>query len=211
MEKTPINEFEEKFSKILYEMIENNQKDQFQLYFFDWVLKFGYLIEAYIKEFFISQLKLKCLLNNEDFNKIADNNKTIGQLLNTLETDKTLAIIRNAIFHTSFIIDYHIDFNKRKIIFKDWKGKTKKLDINEFVGSYFKLFQLIQTEQLAFSFFIIKINEEQLKLQLQKQIDSILKELENFDIPESLSSDDNLDKFTEELKKILKNSLGINK
>lgn len=209
MENTPINEYEEKVSSLLFEMIKNNQEDQFQYYFFDWALKFGYLIEAYIKEFLISQLKLKCLLKNEDFNKIADSNKTIGQLLKTLRKENTLATIRNAIFHTSFIIDYHIDFDKRKIIFKDLKGKTKNLDINEFVGSYFKLFQLVQTELYALSFFIIKIYGEQLKFQIQNQIDSILQIFENAEIHESLSTNDSLDKFTEELKKILKSGMGF--
>ncbi len=211
MESTPIKEYSDKFAEVLYKMIESNQKDQFQLYFFDWALKFGYLIEAYIKEFLISQLKLRYLLNNEDFNNIANKNRTIGQLLRTLEKDNGLAFMRNAIFHTNFILEYHIDFDQRKIIFKDWEGKIKILDINEFVGIYFKLYQLIQTEILAFSFFFIRINERHFKLEFKKLLDSIMKVLENIDLPESLSSEDDIGKFTAEFKKILKNGLGFKK
>lgn len=35
MEKTPVNEFEEKSSAVLYEMIENNQKDYNEINFFN--------------------------------------------------------------------------------------------------------------------------------------------------------------------------------
>ena len=190
-------------------MIEKNQKDQFQLYFFDWVLKFGYLIEAYVKEFLNARLKLRCILNKEDYSKIANKNQTIGQLLRTLKTDNSLAFIRNAIFHTNFILDYHIDYNKRKIIFRDWEGKIKTIDINNFVGSYFRLFLFVQTEIFAFSIFTIKINEKPLKLELQKQTDAVIEQFENIDVPESLLNEENLDKFTEELKKILKIGLGL--
>ena len=209
MESTPIKEYSDKFSELLYKMIESNQKDQFQLYFYDWALKFGYLIEAYIKEFLISKLKLKCLINNEDFNSIANKNQTIGQLLKTLETDNSLAFMRNAIFHTNFILEYHIDFDQRKIIFKDWEGKTKNLDINEFVGIYFKLYQLIQTEILAHSFFFMRINEKHFKLEFKKLLDFIMKVYENIDLPGSLSLEDDIDHFNAVLKKILKNGFGL--
>lgn len=53
---TPINKFSEEITKILFNMIEDNKEEEFYNYFFDWILKYGYLIEAYIKEYRIFQL-----------------------------------------------------------------------------------------------------------------------------------------------------------
>lgn len=69
----------EKFFKEVYSMflnmIEENREEEFQWYFFDWVLKFGYIIEGYVKDILFTELRLDCLLNKRDFNKIAKKNK----------------------------------------------------------------------------------------------------------------------------------------
>jgi len=192
---TPLNKFSEEFTKILFKMIEDNEEEEFYNYFFDWILKYGYLIEAYIKEYLIFLLKIRCLLNNEDFNGIAKKNRTVGQLLKTLETDESLGTIRNAIFHTTFILDYKIDLDHRKVIFKDLNDKDKEFKIEDFVGIFFKLYQFIQTEQLALLFFMIKINEQQLRLHLSNIADDLKNELEKQEIPEKLLTKDEIEKI----------------
>ena len=208
---TPLNKFSEEFTKILFKMIENHQEEEFYNYFFDWILKYGYLIEAYIKEYLIFLLKIRCLLNNEDFNKIFKKNRTVGRLLKILKTDESLGMIRNAIFHTTFILDYKVDLDHRKVIFKDLKDRDKEFKIEDFVGIFFKLYQFIQTEQLALSFFMIKIYEKQLKSHLSKILDNLKKELKKQGIPEKPLTNDEIDKIKMELKKILKNAFRIEK
>lgn len=207
MESTPIDKLSEEFNTILIKMIEQHQEKEFYFYFFDWVLKFGYAIEAYVKEFLITILKLRCLINNEDFNKIAKRNRMVGQLLKTLETEETLAILRNAIFHTSFILDYKVDFKKRNILFKDLKERDQEIKIEDFVWSYFKMIQIIQTHQLVFSNFILKINEQQLRNELNK-VKTVLKgNIENLHNKANLVDQEQKDRLSRKIQQIFKKTL----
>jgi len=121
----------EKMMKKLQEHIEGSEEKKFKMYFFDYILKLGYLIEAYIKEIFIFYLKL-CSINdntkNPDyesiFNQESRNLLNFGKVLNYLDIydsgmDREISKLRNSIFHSSFMIDYKIDFGERKIIFYD--------------------------------------------------------------------------------------------
>lgn len=207
MESTPLEKLSNEFNSILFKMVEDHQEKEFYFYFFDWVLKFGYLIEAYIKEFLTTILKLKCLINKEDFNKIAKRNRMVGQLLKTLETEETLAILRNAIFHTSFILDYKVDLKRRNILFKDLNGRDKKIKIEDFVWSYFKLLQIIQTHQLAFSNFILKVNEKQLRSEITKVITSWKGKIDNLHNNANLFDQEQMNKLSRELQNVIKKSL----
>lgn len=84
-EKTIIEKFFEEIYLMFLKMIEENQEEDFQLWFFDQVLKFGCLIEGYFKDLLKIELKLDCLLKNKDFKEIADKNRTMGQIFRTLD------------------------------------------------------------------------------------------------------------------------------
>lgn len=158
----PLNKLGDYFESFLLKLIEENQEEQFHSYFFDWILKFGYLIEAHIKEVLITQLKFAYFLKKEDFKKIPKKELTIGPLINKLKGNPTISLFRNSIFHTSFLIDYKVNLEERKLIFKDWKGRKKELSIKEFIGNYFKLIQMVQTYLLSISSFYFNIYKDKI-------------------------------------------------
>jgi len=141
-ENVPIKDFFEIIYNTFLEIIENNDEKQFKLYFFDWVLKFGYISEGYIKNILYFLLKLEYLFNNVDLSNIEKKFSTIGKIEKELEINQTLSKYRNAIFHTSFILDYNLNFQERKIIFQDFKVE-KKLDILEFISYFYKFVEII--------------------------------------------------------------------
>ena len=152
----PLEDFFEKTKNKFIELLEINKESEFKSYFLDWVLKFGYLIEGYIKEILIVYLKLCALCKDntlEEYNRILKKEKkhilSLGAVLYELEKfetniEKTLAKIRNSIFHTSFILDYKINVQERKIEFQD-RNKKISIDIEEFINLFYYLEKIYKT------------------------------------------------------------------
>jgi len=130
----PLKGYSKDIEKImikLQEYIEGSKEKEFKMYFFDYILKFGYLVEAYLKEIFIFYLKLCSIIDGtkdpsyeEIINLESRNLLTIGSVFHYLdnfdsETDNEITKLRNSIFHSSFMIDYKMNFEERKIIFYD--------------------------------------------------------------------------------------------
>ena len=89
-----------------------------------------------------------------------------------MKSDNTLARYRNAIFHTSFIIDYETNLDERKIIFDDF-GKKRELGIKDFINTYFKLIQFVQTFRYAITY-SVPLDE---RIDGQKQYFDLLEDL----------------------------------
>lgn len=200
---TPLSKLEKHFESYLFRLIEENQEEQFHLFFFDWILKFGYLIEAYIKEILITQVKFICLLNNEDFNKIPRKELTIGPLISRFREDNTLRLFRNSIFHTSFLIDYQINLDDRRLIFKDWKGKSKDYNIKEFIANYFRLIQVVQTFVISIFTFYFNLHRDKIISEMNKLFKPLKQELENISATELYFTDEELNNINSKLKKKL--------
>lgn len=141
-------------------MLENRNETLFRHYFFDWVLKFGYLLEGYIKEILIVYLNSICICKNDNLNtynlvmnELKRRHFTLGAVLTELtkfdsEAPKELAYLRNAIFHTSFMLNYEINFQKRNITFiYTEKGveKEKNMTIGEFINYFYYLTKICTT------------------------------------------------------------------
>lgn len=158
-------------------ILENRNETLFKHYFFDWVLKFGYLLEAYIKEILIVYLKSICVCKNDNlatYNqvmiKLKKRHFTIGAVLKELITldknfvkDKEWANLRNAIFHTNFELNYVINFQDRNIrfIFNEHKvDKVKILTIVEFINHFYYLTKLCNTFNVVLLNFMENPNME---------------------------------------------------
>lgn len=205
LKSTPVNELADIFYKRLFKMIEENQKEQFDYYFFDWTLKFGYLIEAYYKEFLITFKKLDYFLNGKSFGNMPKVELTVGRLLNYFKASSNLGIIRNAIFHSDFTIDYQLKIEEREIIFKDRKNREEKFDIETFSGTFFEVFQVINTSRLAFSFFLIKKNKNHIKQVFTPIIQKAKAELEKTKFQKITINDDSFKELKNDLEKTLQN------
>lgn len=201
---TPLYKLEEHFESFLFKLIEENQEEQFHFYLFDWILKFGYLIEAYIKEILITQVKFICLLNNEDFNKIPKKELTIGPLTTRFEADNTLRLFRNSIFHTSFLIDYQVNLDDRKLIFNDWEGKPKDYSIEEFIGNYFRLIQVVQIFVISIFSFFFNLHKDKIISEMNKLFKPLKQELENTCSTKLYFTEEELNNIISKLKADLK-------
>lgn len=138
-ETTPFTDIEEKLESFFLKLIDENKEEEFKLYFFDWVLKFGYLIEGYIKEILITQLKFHCLLMGQDFEQIHKRFLTVGRLVRFFGADRILSFYRNAIFHSNFLVNYELNLNERKVIFKGLYGRAKECTIKGFFNKIFQV------------------------------------------------------------------------
>ena len=205
MNSTPITELAEKLNHVLFKMIEDNQKEQFDYYFFDWTLKFGYLIEAYYKDFLIAIFKIVRLLEGEDVDNIPKKDLTVGSLLKHFKSDSNLGIIRNAIFHSDFAIDYQLKLDEREIIFKDWTGRTEILTIQEFFDTFFSVFQVVSTAMLFFTFYLMKKNEKQFRQGFIPIIQQIKEEYEPNEVQEITFSDEYFEQLRTELEELYQN------
>lgn len=153
----PIQEFAEESQDISYpefrkqvlesfliNLIDQDQ-ERFEIYFFDWNLKFGYLIEGYFKEMLCMRLMIKNLLEEQDNTDLYERTPFIGQILDRLGVDMEQRKYRNAIFHSDFFLEYKVNYNERLVTFKHKDGTSDSLSAKEFVSSFFKTFQLIFT------------------------------------------------------------------
>ena len=158
-------------------MLENKNETLFRHYFFDWVLKFGYLLEAYIKEILIVYLKSICVCKNDllnTYNRVMRNLErryfTLGVVLTELVTldkkfakDKEWANLRNAIFHTSFVLNYEINFLDRKIkfIYTEKGAKIEKImTVLDFINHFYYLTKVCTTFNVVLLNFVENPNLE---------------------------------------------------
>ncbi|MBD3214672.1 MAG: hypothetical protein GF311_18825 [Candidatus Lokiarchaeota archaeon] len=163
-----INHYEfqkEILEKFLYKIIEQD-KDKFDIYFFDWNLKFGYLIESYFKELLCIRLMIKNLLNNKTNKKLFNNNTPmIGSIFKDLyqnnnveksdegrEEDTDMRFIRNAIFHSDFSLEYDVNWDERLVSFYNF-GEMIELSIKEFLTLFFETIQWIFSFDFALEYF----------------------------------------------------------
>jgi len=176
-------------------MLENRNEMLFRYYFFDWVLKLGYLLEAYIKEILIVYLKSICVCKNDllkRYNQVMRHLErrhfTLGAVLTELITldknfikDKGWANLRNSIFHTSFELNYEINFQDRNITFiYNEKGvdKGKIITIVEFIDHFYYLTKICTTFNVVLLNFVENPN-----LELFRQLYNALYEETNKDDP----------------------------
>jgi len=152
-------EFQIKFLELFEQLIINNEEAQFFSYFFDWTLKFGYFLEAYMKEMLCTKLMIKNLLEGKSYKYLFKRTPEMGKILTYLGKDKTVSRIRNAIFHSDFFLEYQINLDERLITFR--KGKFEyKLSIKEFVSLFLIATQILNTYNFALiNVHLFKINE----------------------------------------------------
>ena len=158
-------------------MLENRNETLFRHYFFDWVLKFGYLLEAYIKEILIVYLKSICVCKNDllkTYNRVMRNLEgrhfPLGAILKELinldkifAKDKEWANLRNAIFHTNFELNYEINFQDRNIKFiysEEGIDKEKVITIVEFINHFYYLTKICATFNVVLLSFVENPNLE---------------------------------------------------
>ncbi len=161
----------------LYKVIDQD-KEQYDIYFFDWNLKLGYLIEGYFKEMQCMRLMVKKLLNDEDNNKLFRKTPTIGNILKELGEKMDQGIIRNSIFHSDFFLEHEVNWEERLITFNSLKLEEKReYSIKEFLTFFFETIQLVLTFGFALEYVhflkITKGNEEVLEYIKQDSYKSV--------------------------------------
>ena len=204
----PLKHYSKQLWNTLRELVEKNQRQKFLDYFFDWCLKYAYIIEAYLKEYLLLVLKIECIFANEDFNEKYTGNETIGTILTILEGsehDMQLVAIRNAVFHANYSMQYRVDFEKRKIIFRKLKGDPVAISIKEFVGNYFGLIQIVQTELLAVNYFLISLNRSKLEKSISTWTNQIKKIFESM----KTLTDEEIEIIRTQLKKQYKDQFRV--
>ena len=175
-----INYFEfqkQVLESFLYKVIDQD-KERYDIYFFDWNLKLGYLIEGYFKEVQCMRLMVKKLLNDEDNSKIFRETPTIGKILKKLGEELDQGIIRNSIFHSDFFLEHEVNWEERLITFNSLKLEEKReYSIKEFLTFFFETIQLVLTFGFALEYVhflkITKGNEEVLEYIKQDSYKSI--------------------------------------
>lgn len=176
--QTPLKDYEKRLWTTLRKLVEKNQRNKFLDYFFDWNLKYAYIIEAYLKEYLLLVLKIECIFAKKPFDANYTGNETIGTILNILkgtQHDMKYVAIRNAVFHANFSMEYRVNFEQRKIVFRKLKGKPEVISIREFVENYFGLIQIVQTEMMAPTFFIMSLHRSQMKKSITSMTDFMKK------------------------------------
>ena len=169
-------EFQKKvLESFLYKIIEQD-KERFDIYFFDWNLKFGYLIEGYFKEMLCMRLMVRNILTEEDNSNLFRNTPWIGNILQELGEDMDQRKIRNAIFHSDFFLEYEVNWEERLITFKNFDEKIE-LSTKEFLTLFFETIQQVFTFGFALEYVhflkITKGNEEVLKYIKQDSYNSV--------------------------------------
>jgi len=205
IKSTQSEEVGDKFSAKLFEMIEQNQRGKFDYYLFDWILKFGYLIECYYKEVLIVIFKLSKLLSNKSFENIPKSRLTVGRILYKLKIDSTLGLIRNAIFHSDFTIDYRVNIDNREIIFKDRKGSEEKLYLIDFFDIFIQIIQTIRSASFSFNFFLSRKRIEQFVQEFGSYVQQ-LKDV-NQDAFKNISYDNLVKQIRNKLEELLDNMI----
>ncbi len=141
-------------------IIEEASETLFTQYIFDLALKFGYLLEAHIKNILMFILEIYYIKN--DFNFIAfkeENGNTIGDILHAFKEEdiylnRIIKDYRNAIFHSNFYLKYDVDMEKREInigtlIYSKERGKkvekVYEIKIKDFFSYFYRMMILCFT------------------------------------------------------------------
>jgi len=167
-ENTNFFEFKKQVLESFLHKIVGQDKERYDIYFFDWNLKLGYLIEGYFKEMLSMKLMIKNLLNKKDNANIFRNTPTIGNILKDLDEDIDQRIIRNANFHSDFFLEYEINWAERLVKFISLKPEeNREYSIKDFLTFFFETIQLVLTFGFALEYVhflkISKGNEEVLE------------------------------------------------
>lgn len=176
-ENTNFFEFRKQvLESFLYKIVDQD-KERYDIYFFDWNLKLGYIIEGYFKEMLCMRLMIKNLLNDKDNTNLFRNTPTIGNILKKLGEDIDQGIVRNAIFHSDFFLEYEINWGERLIKFNSLKSEeNREYSIKEFLTFFFETIQLVLTFGFAIEYVhflkITKGNEEVIEYIKQDSIKS---------------------------------------
>lgn len=182
---TTLNDYTENVNKLFMKKLDECNEEDFMRYIFDWLLKFGYLIESYLLDILRAELKLHYILNGIKYTNKEIKRKTFFLLLIELKEDHTFRKYRNAIFHPDFIIEYQVDPEERKIIFPSLEEDNKELSIKKLVSYFFSLIQVVQSYRFAFTYAVPLNMREDGQKPLIEMLDSWIMELENIDfLPE---------------------------
>lgn len=176
---TTLIDYSEKVNKLFIKKLDECNEEDFMRYVFDWLLKFGYLIEGYLVDILRAELKLHYLLNGINYKNKKIKKMTFFQLLNELKEDHTFRKYRNAIFHPDFIIEYQVDSDERKIIFPSLEEGKKELLIKELINYFFMLIQVVQSYRFAFTYAVPLNMREDGQKPLIDMLDGWIKDLEN--------------------------------
>lgn len=198
---TSILETAEKFESFLYDLVEKHQENQFKLYFFDWVLKFGYLIEGYIKPILLCQVKLNYLLSGKKFKR---RYSTIGWLLRNLGEDRILSFYRNAIFHSTFLLDYKVHLDEKKVIFFGKYSRNKEVSTRKFIEGFFTLIQVVHTFLISLFVFLYYLNKDKILTEVLKNLEMFLSAIEEVDFTYEQLSELDIEEFLKDLKEAMR-------
>jgi len=141
-------------------IIEEASEMLFTQYVFDIALKFGYLLEAHIKNILTFILEIYYIKNDLNFNAFKEENgNTIGDILHAFKKEdiylnRIIKDYRNAIFHSDFYLKYDVDMEKREINIRTLiysKEKSKKVEkvygikIKDFFSYFYRMIILCFT------------------------------------------------------------------
>lgn len=179
---TPMLDFRNKSSIFFMKMLEESGEQESDRYIFDWLLKFGYLIEGFVIDVLRAELQFHYLLNDIKYSKEKIMKLRFFDLINKLKGDHIFRKYRNAIFHTSFVIKYDVDLKARKIIFPSLKGNKNELTIERFIEYYFRLIQVVQSYRYAYTYAVPLDMREDGQKQLIEILDDAVKSLDRPDM-----------------------------
>lgn len=149
-----------KNSNSIETIIEKASETLFTQYVFDLALKFGYLLEAHIKNILMFILEIYYIKNDLNFNVFKEENgNTIGDILHAFKKEdiylnRIIKDYRNAIFHSDFYLKYDVDMEKREINIRTLiysKEKSKKVEkvydikIKDFFSYFYRMIILCFT------------------------------------------------------------------
>ncbi len=174
-------DYSNKVETLFIKRLDECDEEDYMRYVFDWLLKFGYLIEGYLVDILRVELKLHYLLNDISYTNQSVNRKTFFNLLNELNDGHTFRKYRNAIFHPNFIIEYQVNPDERKIIFPSLETDKKELPIKDLVKYFFSLIQVVQSYRFAFTYAVPLNMREDGQKPLIEMLDSWINDLENVD------------------------------
>ena len=157
-------------------------KQNFEIFIFDLLIKLSFIIESHVQNVLRLILKLDNLMHGKEYNV---DSYELAKLLWILIENPVFKEYRNAIFHSDFRIEYNYDFNKNKVLFKDYNNKTIVWMIDDVFDNFLKIILLIKTVDAAIlsidmhKELIFEIVQEFFNLLNNKTEEEILKELLN--------------------------------
>ena len=164
-------EFQKKIMESFLHKVIKKDKERFDIYFFDWSLKFGYLIEGYLKEMLCARLMIKNSLKDLDNTKLFQKTPYIHRILKKLGEDIEQRVVRNSVFHSDFLLEYEDNWDERLITFKNFDEKIN-FSIRNFLTLFFETIQLI----LAFGFALDYVHSIKITGDNEKVLEYIKKE-----------------------------------